>query len=109
MATITLLRVTCPDDQSARSIAGAALTARLAACANLGAITAEFHWEDALNSETEVAALFKTRPDLAAPLAELIRKTHPYDLPAITWWEVQTDAATAGWVAQETQAHSASR
>ncbi|MEV8466123.1 divalent-cation tolerance protein CutA [Fluviibacterium sp. DFM31] len=109
MPTITLMRVTCPDDDSARAITRAALTERLAACANLGAITAEFHWDNALNSAAEIVVLFKTRPELAEPLAAQIRKAHPYDLPAITWWEVQTDAATADWVASETGAHSASR
>lgn len=104
MAPMTLFRVTFPDLDSARAAVKAALEERLVACANLGEITSEFHWAGATDSESEVAVLFKTRPDLVEALCGIVRASHPYDLPVLTWWDVQTDAATADWLKKETRA-----
>ncbi|MCA8882556.1 MAG: divalent-cation tolerance protein CutA [Rhodobacteraceae bacterium] len=104
MTALTLVRTTFPDRNSAMDAVEPILTARLAACANLSEIASLYHWDGALQEEGEIAVLFKTRAALVAQLCAAIRKTHPYELPAITWWEVETDNATAGWLAAETRA-----
>ena len=97
------LSVACPDAETARIIARAAVEARLAACGNIvPGVLSVFRWQGAVETGAEVLLILKSRDDLAAPLAELAAREHPYDLPAITWERVEADAATAAWIARET-------
>ena len=96
------LATTCPDIDSARAIASAALQARLAACANITpGVISLFHWEDAVEEDTEVQ-LLKTRAPLVDELCRLVADEHPYDLPVITWETVHTTSEAAAWLSEET-------
>ncbi|SDI63859.1 divalent-cation tolerance protein CutA [Lutimaribacter saemankumensis] len=93
------LSTTCPDIDSARDIASAALQARLAACANITpGVISLFHWKGAVEEEAEVHLLLKTGAAHVAALAQLVAEEHPYDLPVITWEEVQTTPEAADWL-----------
>jgi len=72
--------VTAPDQETARTLARAALEARLIACANLlPALESHYWWQEKLESGAEVLLLLKTtRPRLAA-LERLILGRHPFD------------------------------
>ena len=74
--------VTAPDLRVARKLARAALSARLAACANL-IPNLESHdwWEGKLESAAEVLVLFKTSLRRVPALERLILARHPYDTP----------------------------
>ncbi len=97
------LSVPCPDLDSARTIARATLTARLAACANITpGVHSLFHWQGAIEEEPEVILLLKTRAALLDELVTCVTAEHPYDLPVITWEAVQTTPQAADWLAQET-------
>jgi periplasmic divalent cation tolerance protein len=99
------LATTCPDLDSARAIASAALQARLAACANITPrVISLFHWDDAVEEDTEVHLLLKTRAPLVDELCRLVADEHPYNLPVITWEEVHTTPEAAAWLAEETGA-----
>ena len=78
----TVVLVTAPDIRSARKLAKAALTARLAACANLiPKIESHYWWQGKLDSSTEVLIVFKTAASCLARLEKVILKNHPYDTP----------------------------
>ena len=95
---------TCPDLDTARSLARAALDRHLAACANITpGIASLFHWQGAVEEETEVQITFKASAATRSDLVSLIAEMHPYDLPVITWEEVATTPAAAGWLAEETR------
>lgn len=95
--------VTCPDTDCALRIARAAMAARLAACANVTpGLTSVFHWEGAVAEEAEVALSFKTTATCRADLVALIRADHPYDLPVVSWEEVETTPDVHAWLASET-------
>ncbi|RMD89829.1 MAG: divalent-cation tolerance protein CutA [Alphaproteobacteria bacterium] len=97
------LHVTCPDEDTAASLARAALRARLVACANIsGPVRSLFHWQGRIEEEGEVLLALKTRRGCVADLVELIRARHPYDLPAITWAGVEAEPDTAAWIRDET-------
>lgn len=97
------LCTTCPDLDSARDIASAALQARLAACANITeGVLSLFYWQDAIEEEPEVHLLLKTRAAHVAALAQLVAEEHPYDLPVITWEEVGTTPEATAWLERET-------
>ncbi|TDX22891.1 divalent-cation tolerance protein CutA [Rhodovulum visakhapatnamense] len=96
---------TCPDIDSARAIARAALDRRLAACANiLPGVVSLFHWQDRIDEEPELQLTLKTDDGHRAALVSLIAETHPHDLPVITWETVETTPEAAAWLTAETSA-----
>ena len=77
-----LVLVTAPDLKTARSLARAALSARLIACANLvPKIESHYHWQGKIESGKEVLMLLKTRKSRLAALEKLILSEHPYETP----------------------------
>lgn len=94
---------TCPDLDTARTLARAALQARLSACANiLPGVVSLFHWQGQIDEQTEVQLVLKTTEAQRAALVDLIGQSHPYDLPVITWEAVATTAAATNWLMAET-------
>jgi periplasmic divalent cation tolerance protein len=94
-----------PDIESARKLAQALLTRRLAACVNIGAtIESMYHWQGAIEMAAETPVAIKTRADLYPAVESLVRTHHPYELP-----EIIAVPITGGlpqyldWIAAETQ------
>lgn len=98
------LSVTCPDIDTAREIAQAALEQKLAACANiLPGVESHFWWDGQLSREAEVLLVFKTSDAHQTELAQLVTREHPYDLPAVTWSKDGAPDAVAAWIDAETR------
>ncbi|NDK34826.1 divalent-cation tolerance protein CutA [Rhodovulum sulfidophilum] len=94
---------TCPDTDTARAIARAALGQRLAACANiLPGVLSLFHWQGRIEEEAEVLLSFKTRAAHRPALVALIEERHPYDLPVIHWEDAETTPGATAWLDTET-------
>jgi periplasmic divalent cation tolerance protein len=73
---------TFPDEISARRVAEALVTAKLAACVNLSApMTSVYEWQGKLETGAEVAAFIKTRRILVEQAVAAARPLHPYTLP----------------------------
>ena len=78
----SVVLVTAPDLKTARSLAQAALQARLVACANLiPKIESHYWWQGKIQKSAEVMILFKTAAARLAALESLILANHPYDTP----------------------------
>jgi periplasmic divalent cation tolerance protein len=74
--------VTAPDLKTARTLATAALRARLIACANLvPRIESHYRWQGKIESGTEVLLVLKTQKSRLPALEKLIIARHPYDMP----------------------------
>lgn len=81
-ATFRLVLVTAPDLKTARALAKVALTAKLAACANLlPKVESHYWWKGKLESSSEVLIVFKTTRARLAALEKLVVASHPYDTP----------------------------
>lgn len=81
-APFSIVLVTAPDLKTARSLAQAALEARLIACANLvPKIESHYWWQGKIESGGEVLLLLKTRKSKLAALEKLILARHPYETP----------------------------
>ena len=77
-----IVLVTAPDVKTARSLAKAALGARLVACANLlPKIESHYWWQGKLERGAETLILFKTTRAKLAALEKVILARHPYDTP----------------------------
>lgn len=103
MSELALLYATFASVEEAERIAGTVLAEQLAACVNvLSPCTSLYRWHGAVERNTEVPALFKTRPMLARRLRGRIAELHGYDLPVIEEWPVSAGDAVAEWIARET-------
>jgi periplasmic divalent cation tolerance protein len=76
--------INCPDDETARKIADALISARHVACANIfPEIQSSYHWKGRIENEPEVPLLVKTREGNFKKVVERLRELHPYETPAI--------------------------
>jgi periplasmic divalent cation tolerance protein len=75
--------VTCANVAEARSIARAAIEARLAACVNIlpGAVTSIYRWNGKVETAKERLMLIKTSRRRLGKLQGLVDSLHSYDVP----------------------------
>jgi periplasmic divalent cation tolerance protein len=74
--------MSAPDLKTARILAKAILSVRLAACVNLlPKIESHYWWEGKVERGAEVLMLIKTRKDRLKKLEKEIVTRHPYDTP----------------------------
>lgn len=100
---IVVVQATFPDLATAERIGRDLVEARLAACANiLGGCRSVYRWRGEVEQADEVVAQFKTAAVRARRLVERLDALHPYDVPAIEWWEAQTGPDVQKWVDDET-------
>ena len=75
---------TCPDPNSADSLAQALVEHRLAACVSiLPGVRSIYRWQGAVESSNEVQMLIKTTSERFEALREAILAQHPYELPEL--------------------------
>lgn len=100
-----LVYATFPNLAAAEAIAGDLVEVGLAACANLfPGMRSIYRWQGAVEREEEVAAIFKTRAELASRVIGWLRIEHPYVNPAAVVLPVVGGAeAFLDWIAIETE------
>ncbi len=85
-----LVLTTCPDEQSAKTIAQCLVTEKLAACINiLPNITSIYHWQNELQCDTEVQLFIKTSSEQFTQLNARINELHPYDVVEVIALNIQ--------------------
>ena len=84
MSDHLLIHCTCPDEDSAHTIANALVDRGLAACVSIqpGAQSV-YRWQGKRESAREHLLLIKTRHGAYAALEQAIVALHPYELPEI--------------------------
>ena len=101
---------TCPDEATAKMIATALVSRRLAACVNIipGMISI-YRWDGAMTSDQEVVLIIKARAGLVEKIISEIKHRHPYDLPSIMVLPVVSGCKEfLSWLMQETGAPTSS-
>lgn len=82
MSEFVFVYSTFPDRVSATQVAETLVTAKLAACVNISALTTSvYEWEGRLETEPEIVALIKTRRALVDQVIAAARPLHPYKIP----------------------------
>lgn len=91
---------TCPDAATARTIATALVERGLAACVNIvPGIESVYRWQGAIEQESELLLLIKSRADAYAALEQAILELHPYELPEVIAVPLSTGLpAYLGWI-----------
>jgi periplasmic divalent cation tolerance protein len=95
---------TLPDQAQAEALARELLTARLAACIQIGAtVQSLYHWRGQIETAREIPLAIKTRAGLYPRVEEAIRRRHPYELPEIVAVPISCGLpAYLDWIAAET-------
>lgn len=104
MTDLILVRVNCPDRDTADLLSRKAIEARLAACTNLsGPVTASYVWEGRVERDEEYVLVLKARATAWAALRDLVRQHHPFDTPAILALPViEAEPGYAAWLVDNT-------
>jgi len=97
-AAIAIVQVTCPDRDTAESIARTLLAERLVACANILDCHSIYRWQDAIEQGDEVVMQLKTLPERVEAATARIAALHPYDLAAIEHWPAAASPAVVAWI-----------
>ena len=75
---------TCPDEATARRIAEALVSERLATCVNrVTGMTSTYFWDGRLQDDAEILLIIKTTAARQAELAARLKVLHPYELPEL--------------------------
>ncbi|MCW4455742.1 divalent-cation tolerance protein CutA [Flavobacterium sp. MXW15] len=102
---VHLLFTTCPDADSARTIAHALVHERLAACVTrLPEAHSTYRWQGAVAEDSEIQLLIKTTADRLPAAIARVQALHPYELPELV--AVEADAglpAYLDWIRKETR------
>ncbi|HEX7990404.1 MAG TPA: divalent-cation tolerance protein CutA [Stenotrophomonas sp.] len=81
---VRLVFCTCPDDQTAQTLARLLVEQRLAACVNLlPPMRSVYRWQEQIEQAEEIQLVIKTCADRLDALSAAIRQHHPYELPEI--------------------------
>ncbi|CAK0752235.1 Divalent-cation tolerance protein CutA [Gammaproteobacteria bacterium] len=104
MTTDTIVVLcTCPDADTAQTLATTLVARRLAACVNLlPGITSIYRWQGAVESADEHLLVIKTRAPLYPALETALTELHPYEVPEVIALPiVQGLPAYLNWVTEE--------
>ena len=105
-----LIITNLPDRDQAMALAQKLVEERLVACVNvLADCTSVYWWQGKSETATEVPLLIKTMAQHYAPVEQLIKSEHPYELPEIIAVPISSGLpAYLKWIADETSPTAAS-
>ena len=87
--------------QQAETLAAELLNRRLVACVSLSPVQSLYHWDGALQRDTEVQLLLKTAASCLDALQQAVFQLHSYDTPEWIIWSGQASPAYGRWLQAE--------
>lgn len=88
---IALVYTTISSLSDAEALAGEIVNQKLAACVNIfPGVVSIYSWKNNVEKSQECGLLFKTALDKKLVLKDWLIKNHPYETPAILFWESHT-------------------
>ncbi|MFD7663027.1 divalent-cation tolerance protein CutA [Streptomyces sp. NPDC059788] len=95
---------TTDSEDKARTLAGAVVNEKLAACAQVYSISSVYQWQGKVEEEQEWRIDFKTRSALVDGLSSFIAEHHDYDEPEIIALPITGGSpGYLSWVSAETR------
>ena len=98
---MTLIYITCKDEEEAVKISKHLLEKRLIACSNMHPIRSMYWWNDKIQDEKEVVIIAKTKSKNYEKIKAEVSKLHSYDVPCILKIDAQANAKYDDWVKKE--------
>jgi periplasmic divalent cation tolerance protein len=102
MPTLYEIQSSFPSLETAMETCEYLVQNRLIACANLSNMTSMYHWNQELQKDQEILLFLKTSSIKKEEAITALRRLHPYDLPAILWYEVECTAEYHEWIVANT-------
>lgn len=104
MSRISLIYTPVGRKDEALAIGRTLVEERLAGCVNiLEGMTSIYRWDGAVQEDSEVVLLVKTRAELVHAARERIRELHRYECPAILHWDIRSaNADFEEWLFHQT-------
>ncbi|HYO46638.1 MAG TPA: divalent-cation tolerance protein CutA [Gemmatimonadota bacterium] len=102
-ADVVVVLVTCPDEETAGSIARTLVEERLAACVSVTAhMRSVYRWRGSVEEAREHLLVVKARADRLDDLAVRIVELHPYEVPEVLALPVERGLAPyLDWIRAE--------
>jgi periplasmic divalent cation tolerance protein len=104
MTGLLLIRVNCPDAETAHALSATLIAEHLAPCTNLtGPVTATYVWQGEIETGEEWVLWVKAHEDAWPRIETVIKAEHPDDVPAILALPVsRVNASYAQWLVDNT-------
>lgn len=97
-ATMMVAWTTVGSAETAAALAKGAVTARLAACAQVdGPVQSTYGWQGTVETATEWRVTFKTTPARLPELTTWVHTHHPYDTPQWLCTPASSSPAYTQW------------
>jgi periplasmic divalent cation tolerance protein len=106
VTTVAVTVTTTVDDrQKATELAHGAVSARLAACGQVGGpIASVYWWQGEVEEAQEWTVVFKTTAERASDLIDHVKAAHPYAVPEVLVTPVTGgDESYLAWMHEETR------
>jgi len=98
---MTLVYITCKDEEEAVKISKHLLEKRLIACSNMHPIRSMYWWNSKIQDEQEVVIIAKTLDKNYEKIKSEVSKLHSYDVPCILKIDAQANQSYDNWVNKE--------
>ena len=93
-----------PDEANAEKVSRMLLEKKLVACTNIFPSSSSYWWKEKIENSTEFIVFAKTSEEKAEKAERIIKKNHPYDLPAIIKIKAEANQEYENWIKKETEA-----
>jgi len=98
---MTLIYITCKDEEEAVKISKHLLEKRLIACSNMHPIRSMYWWQDKIQDAKEVVIIAKTKNKNYEKIKTEVSNIHSYDIPCILKIDAQANEKYDKWVNEE--------
>lgn len=106
---ISIIYSPFPNLRTAKSIGRELVSRRLVACVNIIPSTSVYEWKGNIEDEKEYVMIAKTTTKKRRAVVDFLHSRHPYELPAILWWNTDTTSDFNDYVAMNTKVFSKRR
>jgi len=98
---MTIIYITCKDEEEAVKISKHLLDKKLIACSNMHPIRSMYYWKGKIQDEKEVVIIAKTLDKNYDKIKEEVAKLHSYDVPCILKIDAEANENYNKWVHKE--------
>jgi periplasmic divalent cation tolerance protein len=99
-----MIYTTLPDKATTKKVAKTLIKENLIACANFFPIESIYRWKNKLCEDKEYALIIKTRKSLYRKAEKRLKELHPYEIPAIIYYEIKGGLESyLSWIKEETK------
>ncbi len=98
---MTLIYITCKDEDEAVKISKYLLNKKLIACSNIHPIRSMYWWNEKMVDEKEFVLIAKTLEKNYEKIKQEVKKLHSYDVPCILKIDAEANESYNKWVNEE--------